>query len=1155
MDLDALVKQAAARIRAESHGQAAANKHSGTNAKVKVNVRNASGKDKAVPYTYVTDHAGLKQVCSALEKAELVAIDLETTGLDPRADRIRLLSLATPNNGIYLVDAFTVDIKPLFPVMVRKTLVAHNAAFDLSFLAALGLEPGKAVCTMLLAQLLDGTRQPGGAAWPKGYFGLAGCCERELGRRLDKEQQKSDWSGALADDQLAYAATDAEVLLPLHQALMAKIKAAGMEEVAELESRALPAVVALSAAGVAVNRGAWTALAGESEADRDRLVAELAATAPTKPEGGAWNWKSPVQVKRVFELAGVELENTKDETLATVTHPLATVLRGHRAATKRADTYGHNWLKHVAADGRVRADWRQLGADTGRMSCSKPGLQQLPRDRRYRGCFEAGPGSRFVGADYSLIELRLAAKAANDRRMIDALQRGEDLHRLTAGHLLGKDPDEVTDDERRLGKTANFALIYGCSVKRLALLLRTQQGIEISQGQAEEYRAAFFNAWPGIAKWHERLRVEAYRAKMRQHCKGTGEVRTLVGRRILMTHEEWYGRRANAIVQGSGGDVIKTALAILRERRHEVPGARVVLVVHDEIVVECAIDQVEAVKAWLERAMIDALAQFIDPVPAVIEVATGRTWALDDAEVNEPVVPEQAAEPVADDEVQAAEPVADDEVQAAEKPAEVGEEDDEAAVERYLKEQEEALEKIRAFHATGGPDGHGGARVEVVEEFILAKLAEKGELHVGQIERQLQSHYDNFRPDHLSQVDYYRRVGRLLQRGETDLDKLRNPGKKDHDKAIQDGAQFYVNRALVNLRKRGLVEGGRNGERVRRVVRPDDGPAPDTIVEADADTVAPPIVVEADAVAPPIVVEPAVVEGAAFHVERADALDFLKRQPPGSIDLVFGSPPYEDARTYDMGFGLSGQAWVDWMVEVYRAATQACHGLVALVVNGRTGNFRWSATPALLLADLHRAGLNLRVPPIFHRVGIPGSGGPDWLRVDCEFVVCVTPPGRLSWSDPTACGQPPKYAPGGRPSHRRADGSRVNRRRAPRGYAEGDMTTAKEYKPPKLANPGNVIRCAVGGGRMGSALAHENEAPFPESLAEFFVKSFCPPGGLVCDVFSGSGTTAKVALANGRRFLGCDLRESQVELTRRRVAEIAQGAPFRLQPHRQDPTS
>lgn len=315
-----------------------------------------------------------------------------------------------------------------------------------------------------------------------------------------------------------------------------------------------------------------------------------------------------------------------------------------------------------------------------------------------------------------------------------------------------------------------------------------------------------------------------------------------------------------------------------------------------------------------------------------------------------------------------------------------------------------------------------------------------------------------------------------------------------------------------------------------------------------------------------------------------------------SVDLVFCSPPYEAARTYGIDFALKGQDWVDWAVPRFMECLRVCKGLVAWVVEGQTRNYRYSAAPILFMADLHRKGVHLRKPPAFRRVGIPGSGGPDWLRNDYEFIVCAGPGGKLPWSDNTACGHPPKWAPGGEMSHRISDGARVNqwgKNGSPRGMgnrnADGTfdsrvrpshVTTMKVfssdkrahtksradgtdevqyYAPPVLANPGNVIQqtytaeqvnamltdrgdtidCTVGGGHLGSHLAHENEAPFPEKLAEFFIKSFCPPGGITLDVFSGSGTTACVAARLGRQGIGMDIRASQIELGERRAKEVA----------------
>lgn len=266
--------------------------------------------------------------------------------------------------------------------------------------------------------------------------------------------------------------------------------------------------------------------------------------------------------------------------------------------------------------------------------------------------------------------------------------------------------------------------------------------------------------------------------------------------------------------------------------------------------------------------------------------------------------------------------------------------------------------------------------------------------------------------------------------------------------------------------------------------------------------------------------------------------------PDDSVDLVFCSPPYEAQRSYGIGFSLKGQEWVDWAAERFRECYRVSRGLTCWVVEGNTRKFAYSGAPFLLFADLIRgdpargiAPLKMRKPPVYQRFGIPGSGGPDFLKNNYEPIICASK-GRLPWSDNTACGHSPKCPPGGAPSHQSRDG-RVNR---PRLHAKGgDSDGAKvirQYIPPKRANPGNIIDCgAAGGGNMGSKLSTENEAPFPERLPEFFIRSFCPPGGRVLDIFSGSGTTAAAAIKAGRRAVAVDCRVSQCNLTLRRVDE------------------
>lgn len=264
-------------------------------------------------------------------------------------------------------------------------------------------------------------------------------------------------------------------------------------------------------------------------------------------------------------------------------------------------------------------------------------------------------------------------------------------------------------------------------------------------------------------------------------------------------------------------------------------------------------------------------------------------------------------------------------------------------------------------------------------------------------------------------------------------------------------------------------------------------------------------------------------------LQCGDCLEILQTYSDKFFDLTFTSPPYEDARTYGIDFAYKGNEWVDWALPRFLECLRVTKGLVAWVVEGRTRNFTWSATPVLLMARLLERGVQLRKPPIFYRFGVWGSGGSEWLRNDYEHIICATH-GRLSWADNRAMGQPPKYKAGGKPTNRLQNGARNTTPSKTWGnYVAGD--------PAIKCNPGNVIKCNVGGGKMGSTLAHENEAPFPEVLAEFFIRSFCPPDGTVLDPFVGSGTTCAVAQRFGRNSVGIDIRQSQIELSQRRIAE------------------
>lgn len=559
-------------------------------------------------HTLVADEVGLVVIEAAVRASGCVGLDIETTGLDPRADRLCLLGLATAA-GVFLVDCTRVDPVPLWPALAAAEVAGHNLAFDLPFLARLGFAPGRLFDTMLASQVLE-------AGDRAAKHSLKDVAKRHLNLDVDKTEQRADWSGPLTQAMLAYAAADARLPLELRDAMRPKLEAAGLAGVVDLENAALPAVAWAAGAGVGFDRPAWEELAAESASDAKRLRGRLDDLLPGGPDlfGTApRNWDSNPQVQAAFAAAGVTLDSTDDDALAAVDHPLADALRDYRGAGKLSSTYGTAWLKHAGAGGRVYCRWRQCGTMSGRMSAADPNLQQLPRDARYRKCFAAPPGRVLVKADYSQIELRLAARIADDKAMQDAYARGDDLHALTAEKVLGR--AEVTRADRQTAKAVNFGLLFGAGAKRLAAYAKSSYGVAMTVGEAEDYRRAFFRAYPGLKRWHNTAGASGDRP---------ADTRTVLGRRRAGVTS--FTEKLNSPVQGSAADGLKHALALLWDRRAECPSAVPVLFVHDEVVVEVDEGDADAATAWLTRAMTDGMAPYCDPVPVEVEATTARTW-------------------------------------------------------------------------------------------------------------------------------------------------------------------------------------------------------------------------------------------------------------------------------------------------------------------------------------------------------------------------------------------------------------------------------------------------------------------------------------------------------------------------------------------------
>jgi len=292
----------------------------------------------------------------------------------------------------------------------------------------------------------------------------------------------------------------------------------------------------------------------------------------------------------------------------------------YRGVAKSLSCFGENMLEVIGPKtGRIHADFRQIGAPTGRFSCSNPNLQQIPHEEEYRRCFRAPEGKKLVIADYSQIELRILADFSADRKFIDAFVSGADFHAATAALVFGCKTNEVTDDKRSFAKRLNFGMVYGVGASRFAMMTG------LTQTEAENIMRRYFGTFSGLDAY---LR-DAGRRVIVDRVARTGSNRLLRLRfddndRQQMSAARRYG--VNMPIQGTSADILKRALRILHD---DIRGtsARLVNIVHDEIVVECDAHDGEETAVKVSEAMSRAGSDFVSKVPIKVDVKIADEWS------------------------------------------------------------------------------------------------------------------------------------------------------------------------------------------------------------------------------------------------------------------------------------------------------------------------------------------------------------------------------------------------------------------------------------------------------------------------------------------------------------------------------------------------
>jgi len=587
-------------------------------------------------YEVIKTPQDLRRAIETLSSQPALGLDTETTDLDPLTSRLRLIQLAAPDK-VFIVDldAFrngdfskSEALAPLRRLLAdpRPIKIAHNAKFDAKFIKHnLGVDLGGLFDTLLASQLVS-------AGDIEERHGLEAVANRYLNEAVDKTERLSNWEFELSEAQLEYAARDAAVLLPLREKLIERLRAESLVKVAQLEFECVMTVVDIELAGFYMHKDRWLDQLAIVDKRRTELAEQLQQVLAEESSQGSLfggpqrediNLDSHQQLTQALNRLGIPVpdstRNWKMQPLAAQYPVIATLLE-YRTVQKALTSYGENMIELInPVTHRLHADFRQIGAPTGRFACTNPNIQQVPHAVEYRRCFSGHPeGRKLVIADYSQIELRILAEFSGDRGFSDAFNSGADLHRVTASQVFNTSLDQVTKEQRDFAKRLNFGVVYGIGAQRFALMTG------VTTPEAENVLRRYFGTYRGL---------DTYLKEAANRAVSDRQARTASGRLVRFRYDENDRQQIsmtqrngkNTPIQGTSADILKRALKLLKE---ELAGtsSKIVNIIHDEIVVESDAGEAEAIAEKVERVMCAAGEEYLKSVPVKVETEIADEW-------------------------------------------------------------------------------------------------------------------------------------------------------------------------------------------------------------------------------------------------------------------------------------------------------------------------------------------------------------------------------------------------------------------------------------------------------------------------------------------------------------------------------------------------
>lgn len=595
----------------------------------------------------------------------IIYLDIETdnsegyNGLDVFGGRIVTIQLLLPNNKIIIIKDPTLQkMNDVKDILESNLIIGHNLKFDLKFLKQ---QFGITIHNVYDTQIAETVISGGLYAGKKDVVRLQDLVYRYCGKKMNKVEQSGFMYGVpLTVSQKEYAANDLRYLPEIFKQQRATIKQLDLEEIIKIEMQAIPAIVWLELSGIKVDLDKLDLFRENAERVLNELRASLTQVL------GDINLNSPSQLVNALNHIGIPVTSTRKDELIKYNHPVLDRLDEYKKVSKLLSAFINPLPEYVNPHtDRIHANYSQIGAVTGRISCSYPNMQQQPSksQKNWREIFIADEGNVIVTADYSQIELRLVGQAAKDPKYIDAYNAvpNVDLHRRTAALFFNVSVDQVTSTQRNVAKSVNFGLNYGMWSSGLVKKLKSDANIDATLEEAVTYAENFQKMYPGVTAYLDHSKKEG----LKNNC-----VRTFAGRLIKFANPETtlhkmlstaqdehrkthngeplpilteqrlrtefkrsirgsIGRQSkNYPIQGSCADLVKIAMSRIFKIL-EPMGVKFVATVHDELVFECKKEHAAFVKETVRNEMIIAGFGWFTDIPCEAEVFSEDYWHKD----------------------------------------------------------------------------------------------------------------------------------------------------------------------------------------------------------------------------------------------------------------------------------------------------------------------------------------------------------------------------------------------------------------------------------------------------------------------------------------------------------------------------------------------